>query len=506
MCCAVLAALQIIAISASTAPLDDAARLADSARAVEAPVYAPKAFKEGLKKLRDAQTSVERGRKQSIVDGQAERAQEHFQNALKATEVARLTLSAYIPPRERARAAQAHELVPELYAEAEEQFVKATEKVESGDTKGGLREAEKAVVLFDTAELEAIRVDVLGPADSLLAEARKDEGEKFAPVTLNNARNARASADSALTYDRYNRDEAERHAGRAEYEARHASTIARTVRSIERNDQAWERVILLYESEMSRVGQTLEWERLPFDRGPAPAADSLVAAMDKIKEFLNMCEEERRLVSDLLAATLRKSGTELSVNDPKLLARALDEYVTNLVERNEELARRAATEEQRLTELSETHAQVTAALEKRQEHEARLRKARAIINPSEGEVLLNTTGDLVLRLTGLSFASGKSDITDQHLPLLEKVSEILEMYPDNRIAIEGHTDAAGDEATNRQLSERRALAVMQYLRRQLQISADRMTSIGYGPDRPAAPNTTAEGRAKNRRIEVVIMQ
>ena len=110
------------------------------------------------------------------------------------------------------------------------------------------------------------------------------------------------------------------------------------------------------------------------------------------------------------------------------------------------------------------------------------------------------------KVSGLSFDPGRADIKDQHVPLLEKVQSILRLYPEASYIVEGHTDAAGDGAANQQLSERRAFALMQYLRQGLSIPADRIKAIGYGADKPIALNTTPAGRAKNRRIDIVILQ
>ena len=109
-----------------------------------------------------------------------------------------------------------------------------------------------------------------------------------------------------------------------------------------------------------------------------------------------------------------------------------------------------------------------------------------MLNPSEGEVLFNSSNDIVLRLSGLSFDVGKSDIKDEHVPLLEKVKQVIEMFPESQLVVEGHTDASGDPKANITLSEKRAFAVMQYLRQSLLIPADRIQAIGYGADKPVA--------------------
>ena len=90
--------------------------------------------------------------------------------------------------------------------------------------------------------------------------------------------------------------------------------------------------------------------------------------------------------------------------------------------------------------------------------------------------------------------------------LLAKVQEVVKMYPNAHFTIEGHTDTLGDPSSNVTLSEKRSYAVMQYLRQSMLLPMDHVKSIGYGADHPVASNTTTDGRAKNRRIDIVIMQ
>ena len=106
----------------------------------------------------------------------------------------------------------------------------------------------------------------------------------------------------------------------------------------------------------------------------------------------------------------------------------------------------------------------------------------------------------------LSFAAGKSEITEQHKPLLDKVREIITLFGTPKLVVEGHTDDRGDPANNTTLSEKRAYAVMQYLRQTMSIPSDQIRAIGYGSERPIASQSTPEGRAKNRRIDIVILQ
>ena len=88
----------------------------------------------------------------------------------------------------------------------------------------------------------------------------------------------------------------------------------------------------------------------------------------------------------------------------------------------------------------------------------------------------------------------------------DEVQAIIQMFPDCHLVIEGHTDLTGDPATNVTLSERRAYSVMQHLREAMLLPMDRVRAMGYGADRPVSSNKTAEGRAKNRRIDIILME
>ena len=112
-------------------------------------------------------------------------------------------------------------------------------------------------------------------------------------------------------------------------------------------------------------------------------------------------------------------------------------------------------------------------------------------------------GDLIL--DGVNFFSGSADLTPASLEILRKVAESLQAWPDVTIEIRGHTDDAGPAEANRDLSQRRALSVRDYLIK-LGISANRLSAVGYGEDYPLADNRTPNGRAVNRRVEVHRME
>jgi uncharacterized repeat protein (TIGR01451 family) len=104
----------------------------------------------------------------------------------------------------------------------------------------------------------------------------------------------------------------------------------------------------------------------------------------------------------------------------------------------------------------------------------------------------------------IHFEFDKAVIQRRSYPILRELAEVLQEYPDLRVRIEGHTDAVGTESYNQRLSERRALAVRDFLVG-LGIAPERLEWVGYGESRPIASNDTPAGRAKNRRTEFPVL-
>ena len=120
----------------------------------------------------------------------------------------------------------------------------------------------------------------------------------------------------------------------------------------------------------------------------------------------------------------------------------------------------------------------------------------------QAEVYQN--GDkVVIRLKG-GFPFGKSEIKEDAKPLLEKVGEVAKNLNAKEVVVEGHTDSIGDQAVNERLSEDRAKAVAAFLSNEEGVMKDKIEAKGYGFNKPLATNKTKEGRAQNRRVDVII--
>ena len=105
---------------------------------------------------------------------------------------------------------------------------------------------------------------------------------------------------------------------------------------------------------------------------------------------------------------------------------------------------------------------------------------------------------------GVYFDTNKSNVKGTSATTLDKLAGIFKEYPKSYILVEGHTDSAGPEDYNMKLSQQRAESVTNYLVAN-GISAGRFTTKWYGESQPKADNETAEGKAKNRRVELAIV-
>jgi outer membrane protein OmpA-like peptidoglycan-associated protein len=112
--------------------------------------------------------------------------------------------------------------------------------------------------------------------------------------------------------------------------------------------------------------------------------------------------------------------------------------------------------------------------------------------------------DLHLIMPGdITFATGSSDLNSRFFEILNSVAIVLQEYKSTLVTVAGYTDSTGSAEYNQKLSERRAATVALYLHGR-GVAKERLAAIGYGEKHPVASNSTAEGRAKNRRVEITL--
>lgn len=126
----------------------------------------------------------------------------------------------------------------------------------------------------------------------------------------------------------------------------------------------------------------------------------------------------------------------------------------------------------------------------------KLRASGVSVTRKGDQIVLNMPGNI-------TFETAKAQINPGFESVLDSVAEVLKEYKDTAIEVSGHTDSRGKMEANQVLSKQRADAVAQFLR-QKGVAPARISAVGYGQSQPIADNATEEGRAQNRRVEVLL--
>ena len=235
---------------------------------------------------------------------------------------------------------------------------------------------------------------------------------------------------------------------------------------------------------------------------------------------------EKRALTEAAAAEKRGIEERAAADRRSLQEQAAAERQQAAEERQRAAAERQAMAERAASEKQAMVAQVLAA-QKEAESEASRRaaaqqeaeQARLAVAQSDQEqarlreqlreqlnAIMKTTDSargLIVSMTGLLFETGKSTLLPNVRENLARVAGILLGHPGLEVEVEGHTDSVGSDAMNQSLSENRAEAVRQYLLAQ-GVPKAAIISRGFGETKPIATNETAEGKAQNRRVEIVV--
>lgn len=234
------------------------------------------------------------------------------------------------------------------------------------------------------------------------------------------------------------------------------------------------------------------------------------------EQWLQKQIEQEEESAHELEVTISKTEAEIARHDAemaRLMLIAQQEEARRAYERANK-AEQIAEQSQKEMDLAKQQTEAAKRYAKAQAEEADLAKQEAELAMEELESLrrkLNsiasrkTDKGLVMTLGDFVFDSGKSTIKQDAVDNFSKVVEFINTYPENKVRIEGHTDSSGSSKLNLRLSQQRAESVKELLIKN-GIEAGQLEAVGMGEDFPVAENTTEEGKAKNRRVEIIILQ
>ncbi|MGB9835466.1 MAG: OmpA family protein [Candidatus Saccharicenans sp.] len=215
-------------------------------------------------------------------------------------------------------------------------------------------------------------------------------------------------------------------------------------------------------------------------------------------------EAEARRQAEKAALEQRAAQAE---TEAQQLARQLEEIKAeraSLAKEMEELARQTrALAEERDALAAERDRLASEREQIRQERDELASKLKSAL--STVAETTETARGLMVNLAGVLFDLNKATLKPESQLKLAKLAGILMVFPEMKLSIEGHTDSTGSESLNLKLSTERAKSVYEFLLSQ-GVSPERMKYEGFGSSRPVAPNDTEANRAKNRRVEVIVIK
>jgi len=438
------------------------------AKSAQADVLSPAYFSRAMKKYEEAQADYKSGKATPDIQRKLKEVEADLVRAMETAKLGKVTFANALTARQNALKANAPQFASELYAIAQSSFTQAARKLEEGDVNDAKKRAAEAERQFSDAELVAIKGSTVGSVRSMIDKATELETNKFAPLTFAKAQALLKEAENILNTDRYNAGTAKQRAEQAEYEVRHALYLSEQIKRLRNDDKSWEKFLLGYERMVAETASELNFDP-QFDGG-------LEKPLQNIRQTIKGLREDQRSLAQEVQTMNEKFAT-------------LNKELNAIREQQTGLQTQLEKERQKL--------------EEKRQQEQKFKNVESLFVPAEARVIREGS-DILIRLVGLTFPSGKSTIQPEFFALLTKLQRAVREFPGAKISIEGHTDSQGDEQYNDNLSYERANAVRQYMLANMSLNEDRVQAVGYGESRPIASNETEEGRAQNRRIDVVI--
>jgi OOP family OmpA-OmpF porin len=424
-------------------------------------VLAPISFGKAEKYLNDAKAGWAGGDEISEILEDITSGRIQLQRAEEMAQVARTTLPSVIKARELARAAGATSLGKD-YVKAEKQFLKLTKAIEKNDLKYAQNNRDKVGAAFDQLEVRAIKEQKLGEARKLIDQAEEEGAKKLAPQTLEIAEQQLKDAGVFISEHRYEREKIQQKSSEALFQAERLLEVTRQCKKIKEIEP--EQISLWVEGILNKTASMLS--------APDMRNESFDTQRENILGSISALQEDKQF----LASQDKAHVEEIESLKQQI---ALLEGKT----KEEQAAIERLEKEKRFNELFN---EVTGYF-------------------SAGEAEVYKQGNrLIIRLRAIQFPVGQSTIMPDNYGLLSKVQRAIRTFGEPDVVIEGHTDTAESEEVSEHLSQERAESVRKYLVANQTLAEDKIVAIGYGSKRPLASNETEEGRAINRRIDVVI--
>lgn len=421
----------------------------------------PNWYSDAVKSYTDAKMMLEKGTTLSVILDHIATGRARLDQAMIFADKSNQNLADVIKSRDAALKAGADQYKKE-FARLERDYFKLPEAIEKGDT-GYVANKKKLVDnQYRELELRAIKDTALVNARRLMHSAEKLDIGKKVPKSFAIAASKLADADAVITKNRYDKETIDKAVGAAEFYGRRLHQLAATSEKL--GEMEPEDIALWMEGFLAQTNAQLK---------------------ERDRRNLSFKEQQEVILNTITSLQRNQSSLSSQIQTGEIEIRKLNQRIADLEDRTYEVR----ADKERL------------AAEKR--FNALYTKVQDYFSAEQAEVYKKSR-HLVIRLKAMQFPVGQAMIVPSNYPLLTKVQQAIKTFGKPDVVIAGHTDSTGSEATNKELSRKRAESVQQYLIHKGVVPPDKIMAVGYGSSRPLASNATAQGQAINRRIDVII--
>jgi outer membrane protein OmpA-like peptidoglycan-associated protein len=430
-----------------------------------------------------AKKGVEEGTEISKILENIIKAEKALQDAEETTEISRTMLPNVIESRNKAQAAGAAYLGQE-YDAVEKQFLKLTRAIENNNIGSAKRKAPKVSEAYLALELSAIKTGTIKKVRPVLEQAENEKASKYVPQSLSLAQKYFDDTDNFITQNRYAKEEIDKKVQESMFIARR--TVVLNNQSKKLDTMKSEEIALWMEKNLHRITTQLSAQDMR-NRSENIQIENILGSIKSL-------QAENRSLNEQLISQQHEFQKKSS------------SYQSNIALLNQRIAVLEGSAEKAQKATSDLLAEQRAIEQKliaEREFNKKFLEVQTFFRANEAEIY-KQRNQLVIRLKAIRFPIGSAIIIPENYALLSKVQQAIQIFDGPSVVIEGHTDSTGADEANQILSKQRAEAVHDYLVANKTIPADKIHYKGYGATRPLASNATPEGRAVNRRIDVLI--
>ena len=425
----------------------------ESKKTVGHNLLSPNQFRESKKAYEDAMNAAKSGATMAEVKKFVDDGMMHLDMLEKNVELSKVHIKEVLDARQEAFNEGAYGL--DSFKEAEDELKDLAENIEEKDINEALEDKDAVKSLFVAAEIEAIQTRELKIANENLKRADKYDGADNFDKEMSDLKKDIESSKTLIS--------------------RYKDSPEKYMSSVDK--------AIMKSKKLVALSMTASWIENNSTRDVTM----------KLSNDLN----------DISSPLAAENINDLAYSDKVSFIKAQTKYVPFL--RSELTKTQVANlnKKMRLANLESKNQNLNSELTQSKEFKAKLAKIRQKFSNDEAEVFMQ--GDkVIIRLVGLNFAVGKSEVPSNSKNILNKVAESIKDLNSREIEIQGHTDSTGGALMNEKLSEKRAISVNKFLKSKSELSNLETQVVGYGFRKPVNQNKSESGRLQNRRVDIVI--